>query len=105
MSDTEARRSLLGMQLAVQLAIGKRLADDQWARTHCTRALTGSGRGVTHQPACTPWPVSVRWSADATDALNLRTPHPEPEPEPPTEPTWEDIQRMFERAFPARRLR
>lgn len=67
--DREARRSLRGMQLAFQLALGKRLADDQWTRTHCTRALTAAGRGVTHNPACDPGPATVRWNERARDAV------------------------------------
>lgn len=47
---------------------------DQWTRTHCTRALTADGRGVTHNPACDPWPVSIRYSQQAREAIHpLRT--------------------------------
>lgn len=67
--DPQLRRSLRGMQLAFQLALGKRLADDQWTRTHCSATLTQAGRGVTHDPACDPWPVAVRWSEQAREAI------------------------------------
>lgn len=74
--DPQARRSLRGMQLAFQLALGKRLADDQWTRTHCTRALTQAGRGVIHDPACDPGPVGLRWSEQAREAIAPRIGRP-----------------------------
>lgn len=49
--------------------LGRRLARVQWDRTHCSRTLTLDGLGVTHNPACDPWPITVRWSETARDAL------------------------------------
>lgn len=104
-TDPQGRPDLARIRTRIANAIVGARHRDQWTRTHCTRALTASGRGVTHNPACDPWPVSVRWNAEAVDALNLRRPHPEPEPEPATEPTREDVQRLAQRVFANRRLR
>lgn len=84
--DSQALRALDGLHRAIR----KRLADDQWTRTHCTVTLAQAGRGVGLIHHARAWPLtSVRWSEQAREAIDakpligLEPRGPRPTPTPP----------------------
>lgn len=84
--DREAQRALLGIHRAIR----KRLAADQWNRTHCTVTLTTTGPGVARNPFTERHPITVRWSEPVAKALHDKRPIGYGEPRRPEAPKSAD---------------